>query len=124
MRAALMVVVGLCASATLFPSVAPAHGHRRLILRAPGPTRLGPWVEEGWRREDWSRAPAVRAPGFSAPRDFDPVTGYPSSEAEYPWGYTTPFERVGRLCVASDVNVSPGGMVARYQRVMPSYYCR
>jgi hypothetical protein len=84
---------------------------------------LGPWVEEGWRREDWSRAPAVRDWDFSAPWDFDPVTGYPSSTVEYPWGYTTPFVRVGRKCVASEVNISPGGDAARYQRVRPGYYC-
>ncbi|GLI93460.1 hypothetical protein [Methylocystis echinoides] len=84
---------------------------------------LGPWVEEGWRREDWSRAPAVREWSWSAPADFDPLTGYPSSTAEYPWGYTTPFVRVGRKCVASELNLSPGGEVVRYQRVRSSAYC-
>ncbi len=86
-------------------------------------THLGPWVEEGWQREDWSRGPAIRDGVFSAPWSYDPVTGYPSSTAEYPWGYTTPFVRVGRKCVASDVNRSPNGDAVRYQRVMPTYYC-
>jgi hypothetical protein len=86
-------------------------------------THLGPWVEEGWQREDWSRTPAIRDWDFSAPWSYDPATGYPSSTVEYPWGYTTPFVRVGRKCVASEYNISPGGNEVRYQRVMPTYYC-
>jgi hypothetical protein len=91
--------------------------------RAPGPTLQGPWVEEGWDREDWGRAPAVRAWGFSAPWDYGLYFGAPSSDEYYPWGYTTPFVRVGRKCVASELNRSPGGELIRYQRVRPSYYC-
>lgn len=99
-------------------------GFRGRVLRAHGPTFLGPWLQEGWNREDWSRAPAVRDWGLSAPWDFDPIAGYPISEAEYPWGYTTPFARIGRRCVASEINASPGGELVRYQRVRPLHYCR
>jgi hypothetical protein len=31
--------------------------------------------------------------------------------------------RVGRLCVANEINASPGGDYVRYQRVRPWYYC-
>ncbi len=110
------------AAILLPPETADARG-RRWWLR-PTAERLGPWVEQGWRREDWSRAPAIRTWDFSAPWSYDPETGYPSSTAEYPWGYTTPFVRVGRNCVASQINYSPGGDWVRYQRVLPSYYCR
>ncbi|MEK4034034.1 hypothetical protein WOC76_13815 [Methylocystis sp. IM3] len=106
----------------LSPESSAARGRR--WWSAPAAQRLGPWVEEGWRREDWSRAPAIRDWGFSAPWSYDPETGYPSSTAEYPWGYTTPFVRVGRKCIANQINYSPGGDWVRYQRVQPSYYCR
>jgi hypothetical protein len=119
-----LLAAGLLALAAPFLSSIPAEAYRRPVGRAPGATHLGPWVEEGWVREDWSRAPAIRDWDFSAPWGFDPATGYPSSTAEYPWGYTTPFVRIGRKCVASDFNRSPGGEAVRYQRVMPSYYCR
>ncbi len=119
-----LLAAGLLAVAAVSMSTDPAAAHRWRGWRAPGAPHLGPWVEEGWRREDWSRAPAVRNWGFSAPWGFDPATGYPSSTAEYPWGYTTPFVRVGRKCVASELNISPGGEAIRYQRVMPGYYCR
>jgi hypothetical protein len=92
-------------------------------VRANGPTQLGPFVEEGWDREDWSRAPSVRGWGFSAPAINGPGA-YAFSEEWYPWGYTTPFVRVGRHCVASEITASVGGAWARYQRVRPSYYCR
>jgi hypothetical protein len=109
-------------AALLSPDAASAY--RRQVWRAPGPPRLGPWIEKGWCCEDWSRAPAIRDWAFSAPWNYDPETGTPSSTAEYPWGYTTPFVKVGRRCVASEINGSPGGAWVRYQRVMPSYYCR
>lgn len=112
------------ALAALFATEAAAHRPSPRVHRAGGPTRLGPWVEQGWAREDWGRAPAVRGWAYSAPWDYDPVTGYPASDAQYPWGYTTPFVRVGRNCVASEFNYSPGGDVARYQRVRPASYCR
>jgi hypothetical protein len=106
----------LCASSA-------AAGGRTHFLRATGPTRDGPWLEEGWAREDWSRSP-VRGWAFSAPWDFDPVTLYPSTTEWYPWGYTTPSVRVGRHCVSSEMNAALGGEWVRYQRVRPSYYCR
>jgi hypothetical protein len=125
MRAALFLLASLGAAASVLPAAAtPVQRHPASASRAPGATRLGPWVEEGWRREDWSRAPAVRDWRYSAPANYDPLTGWPSSTAEYPWGYTTPFTRVGGKCVASAFNESPGGLVVRYQRVTPSYYCR
>jgi hypothetical protein len=101
MRAVFLLAVCLGTTASdLCPAEASGRRHRPPVVRAPGAPRLGPWVEEGWRREDWSRAPAVREWGYSAPRDVDPWTGDPSSTAEYPWGYTTPFVRVGKKCVA------------------------
>jgi len=111
-----IVLIGLAAGDA-------AARERTHVLRAHGPTREGPWLEEGWAREDWSRAPAVRRWGFSAPWDYGLFAGAPSSDEWYPWGYTTPFVRVGRQCVASEFNVSPGGEAVRYQRVRPSYYC-
>lgn len=124
MRAILFLAVCLgAATPLLFADAAAAHTRRAKVMRAPGGPRLGPWVEEGWQHEDWSRAPAVREWGWSAPWDYDPATGYPSATAEYPWGYTTPFARVGKKCIANELNASPGGLVVRYQRVMPSYYC-
>ncbi|WP_442753740.1 hypothetical protein ACNHKD_12115 [Methylocystis sp. JAN1] len=102
---------------------AAAAGGRTHFLRATGPTREGPWLQEGWDREDWSRSP-VRGWAFSAPWDFDPVTLYPSTTEWYPWGYTTPFVRVGRQCVSSEINGGVNGEWIRYQRVRPSYYCR
>lgn len=106
-------------AATLLSSQAATAAHRQHVHRAPGAPRLGPWIEEGWRDEDWSRAPAVRTWDLSAPWD-----GSSSSTEQYPWGYTTPFVRVGRTCVASEINNGPGGEWVRYQRVMPAYYCR
>lgn len=115
-----LIALGACLVLGASPAVA---GRRTHFVRANGPTLEGPWLEEGWAREDWSRSP-VRDWGFSAPWDFDPVTLYPSTNELYPWGYTTPFVRVGRQCVSSELNGSPGGAVVRYQRVRPSYYCR
>lgn len=118
---ALRLPVVLLAAAVLF-GAAPACGRARLHEgRASGPTAEGPWLQQGWDWEDWSRAP-VRGWGYSAP--WDAVAGYPSTTEQYPWGYTTPFVRVGRQCVSSEVNLSPGGETVRYQRVRPSHYCR
>ncbi|WP_457796637.1 hypothetical protein [Methylocystis sp. S23] len=114
-------ILALAALLVFGASFAAARG-RTQELRASGPTREGPWLQQGWEREDWSRAP-VRGWGFSAPWDYDPVTGYPAAADWYPWGYTTPFVRVGRRCVASEINESPGGKLIRYQRVRPSHYC-
>lgn len=114
----------LLAAVGVIMTTQTATAHRRHGQRAPGAPHLGAWIEEGWRRADWSRAPAVRDWDFSAPATVDPSTGDPSSTAEYPWGYTTPFVRVGRKCVASELNAGLGGDVVRYQRVMPAYYCR
>ncbi|MGJ0391727.1 MAG: hypothetical protein ACR650_03080 [Methylocystis sp.] len=119
----LAVCLGSAVLAFFGASGAEAAHRARTVLHANGPTFLGPWLQEGWDREDWSRAPAIRGWGLSAPWDFDPIIGYPLSDAEYPWGYTTPFVRVGRYCVASEINIAPGGQAARYQRVRPSYYC-
>lgn len=84
--------------------------------RAAGPTGMGPWVQGPWDSE-WSgvlaRDHAWRGPGGP----------YPDIDEWYPWGYVAPFTRVGRHCVANDVNVSPGGDFVRYQRVRPYYYC-
>ncbi|MGJ0509428.1 MAG: hypothetical protein ACR652_20370 [Methylocystis sp.] len=121
-RKFVLVCLLSASAAVLLTGEAAALRHPRYIYPKNAP-HLGPWVEEGWRREDWSRAPAIRDWAFSAPWDYDPALGYPSSTAEYPWGYTTPFVRVGRKCVASEINVSPGGDSVRYQRVRPSYYC-
>jgi hypothetical protein len=115
-------ILAFCACIVAGTASAVAR-ERTHFVRATGPTRVGPWVEEGWQREDWSRSP-VRDWAFSAPWDVDPVTLYPSSTEWYPWGYTTPFVRVGRLCVSSEINGSPGGAWVRYQRVRPTYYCR
>jgi hypothetical protein len=103
----------------LVPTISSAAS-RHLTARAPGGARLGSWNEEAWLQEDWSRAPAVRFWGYSKPNDFTTS----ASMAEYPWGYTTRFVRISGKCVASEFNESPGGLVVRYQRVMPSYYCR
>lgn len=125
MSARKLMLTGLLSLAAATLAVTDASALRRARYIYPkNATHLGPWVEEGWSREDWSRSPSVRNWDFSAPWNFDPAAGYPSSTAEYPWGYTTPFVRVGRKCVASEFNVSPGGDAVRYQRVMPSYYCR
>lgn len=115
-----LFVLVICVCAAIGPASARARSH---FIRANGPAGEGPWSQEGWEREDWSRAP-VRDWSFSAPWDFNPVTLYPSSTEWYPWGYTTPFVRVGRQCVASELNLSPGGDLIRYQRVRPGYYCR
>lgn len=114
-----VLIAGLVAMGVAIGSAADASASAR---RAHGPTRLGPWVQEGWERQDWSRAPAVRDWGWSAPWDYA-VAGFPASNEWYPWGYTTPFARVGRKCVASEINGGPGGDWVRYQRVRPSYYC-
>ena len=105
-------------------SGAEARSKKSKLVRAPGAQRLGPWVEKSWQREDWSRAPAVRNWGDSAPANYDTETDTPSISVEYPWGYTAPFTRVGTKCIANELNESPGGLVVRYQRVLPSYYCR
>lgn len=123
-RAVALLFTCMSASSVLLSTEANAHSHQSKVSRSPGAQRLGPWVEDGWRREDWSRAPQVRDWDYSAPRDWDPVTGYPSISAEYPWGYTAPYVRVGRRCIANENNRGLGGLVVRYQRVLPSYYCR
>lgn len=117
-RRLLILLVG--AGAALSASPADAQS-RRHVTRASGPTEDGPWLQQGWEWEDWSRAP-IRGWGYSAP--WDAVYGYPSTTEQYPWGYTTPFVSVGRQCVSSEINVSPGGQLIRYQRVRPSHYCR
>lgn len=98
--------------------------HIRKHSRAPGAPRLGPWIEDGWRREDWSLAPSVRNWGYSAPNRSDPASGQPSITTEYPWGYVSPYIRVRGKCIVNELNESPGGLVVRYQRILPSYYCR
>ena len=98
--------------------------HKKKFSRAPGAPRLGPWIEEGWRREDWSRAPSERNWGDSAPSGSDPESGHPSITAEYPWGYVSPYIRVRGKCIVNELNESPGGLVVRYQRILPAYYCR
>lgn len=123
MSARQRLLIFFLAAAALLPAGEASALRRMHQIYPRHATHLGPWIEEGWRREDWSRAPAVRDWSFSAPQDFDPVMGYPSSTAEYPWGYTTPFVRVGRTCVASEMNMSPGGLAVRYQRVRPLRYC-
>lgn len=123
-RAVLCLFTCMSASSVLLMTEASARTQKSKFVRAPGAQRLGPWVEEGWQREDWSRAPQVRGWGYSAPSDYDPITGYPSISAEYPWGYTTPYVRVGHRCIANEINQGLGGMEVRYQRVLPSYYCR
>lgn len=123
LRHLLAIYLTYAALAFLGASCAEAAHRSRIFVPASGPNFLGPWLQEGWDREDWSRAPAIRDWGLSAPWDFNPVLGYPISDAQYPWGYTTPFVRVGRHCVASEANIAPGGQAARYQRVRPSYYC-
>jgi hypothetical protein len=116
-------IFGAMALAGVLQAPPGAQARRRYVEPPTRHMRLGPWIEEGWRREDWSRAPAVRGWASSAPYDYDPVLGFPMSGQFYPWGYTTPFVRVGSKCVASELNGNAGGAVARYQRVMPAYYC-
>jgi hypothetical protein len=127
MRARKLLASGffVAAVAVAFVPDASAWSHRRgeRFVRANGPTELGPWVQEGWDREDWARAPSVRGWGYSAPADYGPYAGYLWSDEWYPWGFTTPYVRVGRQCVSSEMNVSVGGAAVRYQRVRPSYYC-
>lgn len=84
--------------------------------RAKGPTEIGPWVGGPWDGE-WAEKLTYGRTPEGAPL-------YPVVDEWYPWGYTAPFVRVGRQCVANDVNLSPGGDYVRYQRVRPAYYCR
>lgn len=116
MRAGKFLVGGLVAAALVggFASGASAEGyHHRQghVLRATGPTHLGPWVRNAWDRE-WGGAWV-----------YDPVAAWPATDEWYPWGYVAPFVRVGGKCVANEVNVSPGGDYVRYQRVRPAHYC-
>ena len=85
---------------------------------------LGHWIEKGWEQQDPAISPAIREWGFSAPWDFTPDKRLPSSNEEYPWGYTAYITKVGRQCIASEYNASPGGTYIRYQRVLPAYYCQ
>ena len=102
----------------------PKKSHIKKHSRAPGAPRLGPWIEEGWRREDWSHAPSVRNWGYSAPNGSDPASAQPIINTEYPWGYVSPYIRIGGKCIVNELNESPGGLVVRYQRILPLYYCR
>ena len=123
MRAQAFLARGLASgllAAALLASIAPeaaAWGYRGRahVHRAPGPTRLGPWVNEAWSG-GW-----VYPDGWAYSAGL--VGAYPATDEWYPWGYTAPFVRVGNKCVANEINVSPGGEYARYQRVRPAYYC-
>ena len=88
------------------------------VVRSTGPVRLGPWVNGPWDYDpsyyNWSAAAWALNQGLGP---------YPPSDEWYPWGYAAPYERVGRKCVANEINVSPGGDYARYQRVRSTLYC-
>jgi len=126
MRARELLAGGLVA-VTLGASLvskASAWDYRRgdYVTRAHGPTRLGPWVhgpwDDEWRAVGWAYDASLASP---YPPTF--VGPYPPTDQWYPWGYVAPFVRVGRKCVANEINVSPGGDYVRYQRVRPAYYC-
>lgn len=122
----ILMILMFCSSMGGISEVAKAvaRPNKNTKRHAPGAPRDGPWVEEAWRREDWSNAPSVREWGYSAPKYYDTNTGQPSSTAEYPWGYVSPYTVVGGKCITNELNESPGGLVVRYQRVLPIYYCR
>jgi hypothetical protein len=115
MRARKSAFLGVLTAALLIgiASDAAAWVRRRDgFHRATGPTQLGPWV-----RGVWDQSADPWAYGY----DYNAAS--PWNSAWYPWGYTTPFVRVGRQCVAADWNMGTGGYVVRYQRVRPAYYC-
>lgn len=82
---------------------------------APSATELGPWVGGPWDVEWAEKLPYGHTPWGTPIR--------PPVDEWYPWGYVAPFVRVGRQCVANDVNVGLDGDIVRYQRVRPRYYC-
>lgn len=117
-RGFLILALVVSTAAISFSSTASARGRwgRVDLNRSNGPTLLGPWVPGPWDGE-WAEKQRGGSTAWGEPL-------HPVFDEWYPWGYTAPFTRVGRLCVANDVNRSPGGDIVRYQRVRPSYYCR
>jgi hypothetical protein len=87
-------------------------GRDTMNYRTAGP-RLGPYIRGPWDR-GWC----------CGAYDLRLVDAYPIANAWYPWGYTAPFVRVGRLCVSNELVASVGGEYVRYQRVYPRRYCR
>ena len=103
----------------LLPSQAPAwDGRDRVHYRTAG-THLGPHI-----RGPWDRGWCCGAFDAGFVYDLRFADAYPTPNSWYPWGYTAPFVRVGRLCASNELVASVGGEYVRYQRVYPGRYCR
>jgi len=88
-----------------------AHWHR-----SKGPVVLGPWV-----RGPWDYNLDYYGGGEYA---GSPFVGWGSIDNPfYPWGYTAPYVRAGRVCVANQWATNGVGVLVRYQKVRPLFYC-
>lgn len=92
------------------------RGGREHWVRSNGPPGLGPWIPGVWD-PNGSYVGGWGSPGW---RVFGPDA---IMTAQYPWGYTAPYVRAGRVCVGNLFATNGVGILVRYQKVRPAIYC-
>jgi hypothetical protein len=98
----------------------------RKKVRGSAP-KLGPYIKSNndpiWHPED-DENPGRWLGGIAGNKRDPIIEGSDQvDDSYYPWGYTAPYHRKGKLCISNQFATNEMGQFVLYEKIRPLIYC-
>ena len=103
-----------------------SHADVRKSFKGSAP-KLGPYIKSNydpiWYPGDEDN-PGRWIGGIAGTMSDPPIQGSDHIDhSYYPWGYTTPYHKKGKLCVSNQFATNEMGQLVLYEKIRPLTYC-